>query len=81
MHTWSPAELNLGGAGGAEGWEEMAFNRVESDTDWKHREGASCAIILLLIILSGYVLVLLADPLVVPPSGYYSVHFKLYGQI
>jgi hypothetical protein len=45
MHTYSSVALNLVHVGGAEGRDEMAFNRVESDTDWKHGEGTFCAII------------------------------------
>jgi hypothetical protein len=54
-----------------------AFNRVEFETDGK----AFCAIILLLVVLSGYAsfFSLFVVPLP-PPSYYFSVHFTLYGR-
>jgi hypothetical protein len=46
MHTCSTAALNLVRVAGVEGREGVAFNRVEPETDWIHREGAFFAIIL-----------------------------------
>lgn len=86
MHTCSSVALFMcavGAGGRGEEEEEVAFNRVESDTDWKHRGGSFCAIILFCLFYLDMFYCSLPSPsayFFLPPI-YCPVHFKLYGQI